>query len=271
MKKKEVVINGMTAKPHTLVYAGDHISWSEQVVTISPPPLPLDILFENDEVLVINKPSGIAVHKVHEHDAQPTLCDALLAYLPSLAQVGENPLRPGLVHRLDKLVSGIMVIAKTPETFAHLKEQFKNRTVKKEYLALVYGNLPKDHDVLTFKIGRSKNSGRMSARPEQQDGKEAKTEYDVLRRFKTATLARVRIHTGRTHQIRAHFLAIDHPVVGDTLYKKRRMTRIRPLSLDRLFLHAHTLSFSLLDGTSVSFCAPLPPSLDALLLTLPSL
>lgn len=271
IKEGSVKIDGAPTKPHTALEQGKTITWDEPKTRAEIPLKPLDILFENEEVLVINKPIGITVHKTHENDTQETLCDALLSYLPSLATVGEDPSRPGIVHRLDKMVSGVMVIAKTQEAFTHLKQQFKDRTIKKEYLALVYGRLPKDHDILTFKISRSKNSGRMGARSEQQEGKEAITEYDVLARFKTATSVRVRIHTGRTHQIRAHFLAIGHPIVGDTLYKRKRMNNIRTIPLDRLFLHAHALSFSLLSGECVSFSAPLPQDLVSLLSTLPIL
>jgi len=271
IKEGTVKINGASTKPHTALEEGKTITWDEPKTRADIPLKPLEILFENEEVLVINKPIGITVHKTHDKDIRETLCDALLAYLPSLASVGEDPSRPGIVHRLDKMVSGVMVIAKTPESFAHLKQQFKDRTMEKEYLALVYGRLSKDHDILTFNIARSKNSGRMGARSKQEEGKEAITEYDVLARFKTATSVRVRIHTGRTHQIRAHFLAIDHPIVGDTLYKKRRMNNIHIISLNRLFLHAHKLSFTLLDGQHVSFTAPLPKELTALLNTLPLL
>jgi 23S rRNA-/tRNA-specific pseudouridylate synthase len=158
-----------------------------------------------------------------------------------------------------------MVIAKNQPAFTHLKRQFMGRHVKKEYTALAYGALPKDHDTIALKIARSKSRRRMVARPEGQEGKEAITEYDVVARYKTATLARVRTLTGRTHQIRAHFKGIDHPLVGDTLYAKRHMRHIKPIPLARIFLHAGKLTVPLPNGTIKTFESPLPKELGALL------
>lgn len=225
----------------------------------------LHIVYEDDDLMVINKPAGLLVHPVMDHTDEPTVVDALLEHDPAIAEVGEDPKRPGIVHRLDKDVSGLMVIAKTPTAYQHLKTQFQKRTVKKEYLALVYGNLPKDHDVITLKIGRSKTRGRMVARPVSQEGKEALTEYEVVKRFKNHTFVRVAIHTGRTHQIRVHLRAIDHPLVGDELYKKSRMKHIRPIKLSRIFLHASKLTVQLMNGKKRTFEEPLPDELTSLL------
>ena len=180
----------------------------------------LDVVFENKDVLVVNKPAGLLVHPNTPDEKHPTLAEAAVAHDPSIAGVGENELRPGIVHRLDKEVSGVIVIAKTAEAFESLKDQFTKHETEKHYVALAYGKITKDHDFIKLKIARSKKRGRMVARPDSQEGKEAITEFRVIGRYKIATLLDVRTHTGRTHQIRTHFFAINHPLVGDKLYKK---------------------------------------------------
>ncbi len=229
----------------------------------------LDVLFEDDDLIVINKPAGLIVHPVMEDDTDPTVVDSILELHPEIQDIGDDPKRPGIVHRLDKDVSGTMVIAKTQEMFLNLKNQFKNRTVGKEYLALVYGKLPKDHDKIELKIARSQSRGKMVARTGDQEGKDALTEYDVIEEFKNNTYVKVKIHTGRTHQIRVHFFAIDHPLVGDKLYKKRKMRHVREIELDRIFLHAHKLSIQLSSGTKKTFTSPLPIELESILQKLP--
>ncbi|MFH1405007.1 MAG: RluA family pseudouridine synthase [Patescibacteria group bacterium] len=273
IKTGDITINGKKVKPHTLVQTGDILFYPELLMNApqvkeGPPPV-LDILFQDDNVIVINKPAGLLVHESVPEDISPTVVDAILEIDPDIANVGEDPRRPGIVHRLDKDVSGIMVIAKTQSAYEFLKSEFQSRKIFKEYLALAYGQIQKNHDVIKLKIARSKTLGRMVARPEFQEGKEAITLYDVIERFKTATYLRVQIKTGRTHQIRAHFKAIDHPLVGDKLYKKTKMKNIKPIELNRIFLHAHKLEFSLPDGTLKSFEAPLPIELEKILKSLP--
>jgi len=232
---------------------------------------PIEILYEDEGLLVVNKPAGLLVHKTGAKREEVTLIDELVKDRPGMKDVGDDPARPGLVHRLDKDVSGVMAIAKTPEAFEHLKSQFMNRTAQKEYLALVYGKLPKDEGTINFKIARSKSRGRMTSRSGEQEGKEAITEYEVLERFRTATLVRVNIKTGRTHQIRSHFLALGHPVVGDKLYYIKRMRNIRPIEMDRIFLHAKKLTIDLLDGSRKTFETDLPDELKTILEPLPKL
>ncbi|TAK04075.1 RluA family pseudouridine synthase [Patescibacteria group bacterium] len=262
---------GAAMKPHAPVHAGDVLEIDPVAkAPASRAKLPeLDILFEDDSLLVVNKPAGLLVHEAHPGDLSPTLADAAAKHAPKIRKVGEAG-RHGIVHRLDKDVSGVIAIPKTQEMFEFLKAAFTNRELGKEYVALVYGKLPKDHDRITFKIARSKSKGRMVARPESQEGKDAVTEYEVIARYKTVTLVKVTIETGRTHQIRTHFRAIDHPVVGDTLYFKKRMKNIRPIEMDRLFLHARRLEIPLPDGTRKAFKAPLPAELEAVLKTLPT-
>jgi len=273
IKAGEITLNGNPAKANTLLSLGDELTYPTLLMETPEPksgPAPmLDILYQDRDILIIDKPAGLLVHQATMKDSEPTVVDALLERFPEIIHVGDDPVRPGIVHRLDKDVSGVMTIAKTQDAFENLKSQFKDRTAKKEYLALAYGDLPKDHDEIRLRIARSKARGRMVARPESQEGKEAITMYDVLERFKNTTYARVQILTGRTHQIRAHFKAIDHPLVGDKLYAKKNMKNIRPIELDRIFLHAHKLTIKLMDGKEKSFISELPSDLQKILNTLP--
>jgi 23S rRNA pseudouridine1911/1915/1917 synthase len=268
IKSGDVLVDGKTRKPNRRLQSGEKIFVPESEVRIPPRHVDIPILhmvYEDDDLLVINKPAGLLVHKQNGPMDEPTVVDALLERNPEIADVGDHPIRPGIVHRLDKDVSGLMVIAKTQKAFESLKTQFQNRSIYKEYLALVYGALPKDHDVIELKIARSKQKGRMVARPESQEGREAKTEYEVIKRFKNRTYVRIILHTGRTNQIRVHFLAIDHPIVGDKLYKKTHMKNIKPVELGRLFLHSHKLRIRLMDGKEKTFVEPLPDELKRLL------
>lgn len=271
IKAGHATIDGAPAKAHTPVREGQRVEVELPTdAPVVPKAVPaLSIVYEDADILVVNKPAGLLVHPTSVTDPAPSLSASAVAHDPAIGQVGENPLRPGIVHRLDKDVSGVMVIAKTNESFHRLKAAFKNREVGKTYTALVYGTVPKAHDVITLKIARSKSKGRMVSRPESQDGKDAITEYDVVDRFKVATLLNVRIYTGRTHQIRTHMRAINHPVVGDTLYGKVHMKHIRPIDLGRLFLHSTTLTLPMADGSTKTFEAPLPEDLAELLKTLP--
>ncbi len=269
IKSGDVLVDGKPCKPNKRLEPGEQIFIPELEMHVQPVrrgdiPI-LHIVYENDDLMVINKPAGLLVHKHDGPMDEPTVVDALLERNPEIAEIGDNPVRPGIVHRLDKDVSGLMVIAKTQKAFDSLKVQFQSRSIYKEYIALVYGELPKEHGVIELKIARSKERGRMVARPESQEGKEAKTEYEVIKRFKNRTYVRIILHTGRTHQIRVHFLAIDHPIVGDTLYKKSHMKNIKPVDLGRLFLHSHKLRIRLMNGVEKTFIEPLPNELEQLL------
>src|SRR3989338_9539205 len=166
IKQGLVSVNGSVAVAHTLLKPGDVVSYPEQkpkALKIKTIPT-LDIVYENDDLLVINKPAGLLVHEALKDESRSTVVDGILALYPEIAQVGDDASRPGIVHRLDKDVSGLMVIAKTQAAFEYLKSQFQKQTVKKEYLALVYGSLPKETDVIDQRISRSKRKGRMVAR-----------------------------------------------------------------------------------------------------------
>ncbi len=267
IKGGTVQVNGQAVNSHHKVKPGDTISFGDLTVayheTVRDAPLTEpNILFENTNVLVINKPSGWVVHggpSIHER----TVADWAVDHDSNIATVGDRPeQRPGIVHRLDRDVSGVMVIAKTQAAFDHLKRQFQDHTIIKEYIALVLGRITHTSGRIAFAIARKKDkSGLMVARPNSKEGKEADTRFTVERYIKNFTLVRVRTLTGRSHQIRVHFKAISHPLLGDKLYRRRGQKKLR-LEPPRLFLHATLLGFVDLDGSSLRFEAPLPDDLQ---------
>lgn len=244
------------------------------------------IISETKDYLVIDKPAGLAVHG-GGNLKEPTLVDWLIINYPKIKKVGDDPARPGLVHRLDKDVSGLMVIAKNQKGFNNLKSQFKDREVNKEYLALVHGKLSKDEGLIDFPITRSQAGYKMAALPANTTdllrrrhprGRDqgnieswlksriALTEFTVLKRFINYTFVRVNIKTGRTHQIRVHFFALGHPLVGDDLYcTKKSKDKNKKLNLGRVFLIADHLSFHDLEGEKQNFSLDLPAELVAFL------
>ncbi|MEK7625662.1 MAG: RluA family pseudouridine synthase [Patescibacteria group bacterium] len=227
------------------------------------------IISKTPDYLVIEKPTGMLTHPTMAGEAVSVATWAAKKY-PGLKRVGDDPkVRPGIVHRLDKEASGLLVVARTQKMFDHLKEQFKNRTIEKEYLALVHDRVAKDWDILNFPIARSETSDRMAARPlnegTTEGQKEAKTEFLVEKRFVNFTLLRITLHTGRMHQIRVHLLAYNHPLVGDPLYIQKKRKRAWDDKLGRLFLHSTKLSFTDLKGFKQTFESPLPPELQSFL------
>jgi len=231
------------------------------------------IVKETDDYIVINKPAGIIVHD-YEHIMEQTLVDVLLEKYPEIRQIGEDPARPGIVHRIDREVSGLMVIARNQKSFDSLKEQFKDRSIQKYYKALVYGEVVKDHDEIRFPITRSKSRYKMAALPEtvkgekQDQGKIAISEFDVIERLINYTLVRVKIKTGRTHQIRVHMSAYGNPIVGDDVYTTNKLReKNKKKNLGRIFLIAFYLSFKDLNGERQEFEVELPPVLKDFLST----
>jgi 23S rRNA pseudouridine1911/1915/1917 synthase len=224
-----------------------------------------DIIEQTDDYVVIVKPAGLLVHPADSSPDEPTLVDWLVEKFPQIKTVGDEPeLRPGIVHRLDREASGLMVIALNQKTFDALKTQFQDRTIEKEYLVLVHGKMLREFGEINLPIGRMSRGGRMAAHSSNyEEGNEARTEYFVEKRFSTTTLLRVHIHTGRTHQIRVHMFSLQHPVVGDTLYPlkkfgKTKMGKAFPLP-PRLCLHAARLVFTDKTGARKEFLAELPP------------
>ena len=222
----------------------------------------VEIIADTPDYIVINKPTGMLTHPTMAKEKN-TLANFITKKYPGVKKIGDDPARPGIVHRLDKEASGLIVVAKTQAMFDRLKEQFKNRTVDKEYLALVHGQVARDWGEINFRISRSKNSDRMAALPssETEKGKEAKTEFVIEKKFVNFTLLRVKIHTGRMHQIRVHLLAYDHPLVGDPLYTQKKQKKTWDIKLGRLFLHSTKLGFINAQGTKLLFELPLPKQL----------
>ena len=233
----------------------------------------VNVVSETPDYLVVEKPNGLLTHPTDKNEDY-ALSSILTKKYPGLKKVGDDPKRPGIVHRLDKEASGLLVVARNQETFEHLKNQFKNRTVEKEYIVLVHGVVAKDWDEIKFPIERSRTLERMSALPAtirgvaNLAGKEAFTEFDVEKRFINFTLLRVKIHTGRMHQIRAHLLAYDHPVVADPIYFQKRQKDKWDKVCGRLFLHCTRLAFVDRDGVRQEFTSPLPKKLADFLLLL---
>jgi 23S rRNA pseudouridine1911/1915/1917 synthase len=236
----------------------------------------IQIIKETDDYLVINKPAGLLVHPTEANETH-TLAAWLVEKYPSIKKVGEDPVRPGIVHRLDREASGLLVVAKTQKMFKHLKAQFKNSEVVKEYNVLVHEVVEKDFGEIDFLIDRGPD-GRMVSRPKIDDlslkyvdkiqpGKLARTEFTVEKRFINYTLLKVRIHTGRTHQIRVHMFAYGYPVVGDNLYYNKRFRKYTR-GLDRLFLNAYHLQFTDLKKNSIDTEIGMPQQLQNFLKTI---
>ncbi len=228
----------------------------------------IPIIYEDNDLLAINKPAGIVVH-----GDSPSVVDWILQNYPQIKNVGEEPeLRPGIVHRLDKDTSGVLLIAKNQKTFEYLKLQFQNRKIKKKYIALVCGKLRVESGIINLPIGKSKKDFRKKACLDARRAvhgklagkiREAVTEYKVLKRFLGHTLVEVSPKTGRTHQIRVHLKAIGHPVVCDKLYGPKKLEC--PFGLTRQFLHASSLEFNLSSGARIKIEADLPEDLQNVL------
>ena len=288
ISEEKVLVNDAPSKASLKLRGGEHIS---VIGSAQRPPLraiaekiPLDIVYEDDDLAIINKPAGMMVHAgagaTEDQRNRGTLVNALLHHFATLSAVG-GEMRPGIVHRLDKETSGLIVVAKNDEAHRKLAAQFARREVKKTYIALVHGWPKKDRGTISSSISRdSVRRTRMTTRGPA--GRDAVSHYSVLRRLDTAfgkfTLLEIKIDTGRTHQIRVQMASLGHPVVGDALYGAPREMRARrgratdeggAISLPRNFLHAARLE--LLHpriGKPIALESPLPPELQAFLSTI---
>jgi len=262
----EVTLNGEVPKPAEDVSVGDEIVVRvppPEPVTMVPQDLPLDVLYEDADIIVVNKRAGRVVHPGAGHP-DGTLANAILGHCPDLRGVG-GKLRPGIVHRLDKDTSGVLVVAKHDKAIRYLQRQFKHRTVEKTYVALLIGNLAEPEGFIEAPVGRHPvRRKRMAVIP---DGKMARTRWSVAQRLQDTdgrlyTLIEVGLLTGRTHQIRVHFKWLGYPLVGDETYGSRR----DPLDAPRQFLHARDLTITHpITEERMTFTAPLPEDLQAVL------
>jgi 23S rRNA pseudouridine1911/1915/1917 synthase len=273
-----VLVNGKNLSNHYALKIGEEVeiksakkSLKKNVKLANEP----EIIFANQEFIVVNKPAGLIVHGA-PHIKGATLADWLLKKYPELKKVGEDKTRPGIMHRLDKDVSGLLVIARTNDSFKNLKKQFQDRGVEKIYTALVYGNIAKDNDKIEFSLKRSAGGHRQAAVPEGYNFKEnflelreAYTEFQIIKRLINYTLLSVKIKSGRKHQIRVHLFAYGFPLVGDNLYStKYTRAENRKINLNRIFLVSSKLSFTDLSGKRQSFSVELPSELADFLKTL---
>lgn len=265
IREGRVTVNGTARKPNYTLREGDVIAWEippPEPAGLEPEDIPLDILYEDADLLVINKPPGLVVHPAPGHSSG-TLVHGLLFHCDDLAGIGGEE-RPGIVHRLDRDTSGCLLVAKTEQALHALARQFKNRDVKKEYVALVWGRPVPARGTIRTLIGRDPHHRqKMSAKV--ATGREAVTHFELVQPFGEMSFVRVRIETGRTHQIRVHLAHIHHPVVGDAMYGRARQHELRDL-ITRQMLHAERITFvHPRTGAELEFTAPLPADFRALL------
>jgi len=252
--------------PKHIVRRGDKISYQPAPARqIKPKAIELKTLYNNHGLLIIDKPAGLAVHPGAGLKGD-SLADALLYQFKDIKLVGEEG-RSGIVHRLDKDTSGVMMVALTQAMYEHLKDAFAERKVNKEYIALVQSDLHKMHDVIDLPVGKSKTDFRKYTTRNFLQPKPALTEYWVLERLDGWTLVRVRLHTGRTHQIRVHFSSLGHPLAGDSLYGGKT---VKLPGLKRQFLHAKRIEVQLPDGTWIEAESEFPTDLKQVLRELSS-
>jgi len=262
----QVLVNGQSARAGYMLRLQDEVQALRTVpilppIDVRPQPLPLDIVYEDNYLLVVNKAAGMVVHPAPGH-YDDTLVNALLARYPEL-QATEGDMRPGIVHRLDKDTSGLLIVAKDLQTQTALINQMKQHEIVKRYLALVEGNVALDSGSIDAPIGRNKHK-RQQMTITVKESKEARTHFRVLKRFIRHTLLLIQLETGRTHQIRVHLQAIKHPVVGDLVYGGSSGRHSVPSQ--RQFLHAYQLEFAHpVTGEKLTLEAPLPGDLQAIL------
>lgn len=257
-----ILVNQQPAKTSLRLNEGDHVSItipSSLPSALAPEPIPLAVVYEDSDLLVIDKPAGLPVHPAPGH-LEHTLVNAVLAHCPALLNV-KGTVRPGIVHRLDKDTSGLMIVAKNTAAQEYLASQFKARAVTKRYLVLVRGHPSPKQGLIEAAIGRDSNNRKRMAIV--SGGKEARTQYEVVEYLPAYTLLEVIPETGRSHQIRVHLSAIGYPVAGDATYGGR-VPHLR-----RQFIHAHRLGFRLPStGEFVEFKSCLPLDLEEALLSI---
>jgi len=262
IQKGEILVQGEVKKPGYRVKTGDNISINipaPEPVLSEPEPGDIDILYEDKHIIVINKEPGLVVHPAPGHN-KGTLVNRLLYHCPELEGIG-GKLRPGIVHRLDKDTSGTIVAAKNDAAHINLAAQFESRKIKKLYLALVYGVVKSESGSISLPIGRH-TSDRKKMSTVSRKSRSAETFWKVIERFNGATLLELDLKTGRTHQIRVHCAAINHPVLGDPVYGGKKAAKKLHTSVPRQMLHAWRLEFAHpVTGEAMSFESPVPPDM----------
>ena len=262
IEEEKVLINGISSKSSYHLKPGDRVEIEHTIhgiPKIQPENIPLKVIHSDDHILVVDKPSGMVVHPA-AGVRNRTLVNALLYHFPEIEGIGPVE-RSGIVHRLDKETSGVMVVAKSLNAYYSLQRQFRERGVEKIYIGLVWGKMPQKSGEMTWSLGRHpKHGGKISIMTKKP--RAAKTQYDVEKELEEFTLLRIKPITGRTHQIRVHFAAAGHPVAGDSRYGRRK----EKIKSPRLFLHAAQIAFHHPDsGKRVHFSSPLPEELKTFL------
>jgi 23S rRNA pseudouridine1911/1915/1917 synthase len=264
-----VLVEGEEAKPASKIRAGDEIEVTvppPEATEVAPEAIPLDVLYEDEWLIAVNKPAGMVVHPA-AGNWTGTLVNALLHHCSSLSESGE-PTRPGIIHRLDKDTSGVIVAAKQSETHWRLAEQFAAREVVKEYRVLVGGAVNEARLVVSTRIERHPKE-RKRMRASADSGREAETVFELIERFEDAAYLRALPKTGRTHQIRIHCAHIRHPVLGDEVYGRGKAEKKLGLDVPRQMLHAYRLAFTHpATGRRLELTAPLPADFEAVLAAL---
>ncbi|MGC8746052.1 MAG: RluA family pseudouridine synthase [Candidatus Saccharicenans sp.] len=266
IKEGQVKINGHPARASQKLKPGDSVEFfyeefSSEEPALKPERVDFEIIYEDEHIIIINKPAGLVVHP-GAGISRGTLVHGLLFHFPGISQVGSS-MRPGIVHRLDKETSGLLVVAKTELAYHSLREQFEDRLVKKTYLALVYGRFKDKRGIIDLPIGRHIHQReKFSVRTKKP--RTAITNFEVLQEFPETTFLALKPITGRTHQLRVHLSAIGHPIVGDSRYGGPK--RLGPKKYPRLFLHAWKLSLVHPQSqVKMEFECPLPSDLQSVL------
>jgi 23S rRNA pseudouridine1911/1915/1917 synthase len=258
-----VLVNGKPVRANTKTHPDDEIRVTipgPTPIPLKPEPIPLEILYEDPHLLVIHKSAGMVVHPAPGHD-HGTLVHGLLYHCKDLQGIGGRE-RPGIVHRLDKDTSGVMVVAKSDAAHEGLSRQFQTHTIRRAYLALVCGVLKQDRGKIDLAIGRDIKD-RKKISPRTVRPRASTTEYQVVRRFDGATMVEVHPRTGRTHQIRVHFAHLRHPVAGDRTYGGSKAGHIGDIPVPRQMLHAQRLGFiHPVTGADLEFSAPIPEDME---------
>ena len=277
-----ILVNGKAVKSNYKIKPGETISivlaYPPREIELIPEDIPLDIVYEDDELVVVNKPPGMVVHPGYGHYSG-TLINALLHHFRDLPQFSSGELRPGLVHRIDKNTSGLLVVAKNEVAMNHLARQFYDKTTHRQYIALVWGRFRKQEGTIRGHVGRSKKNRKvMQVFPEEDQGKHAVTHYRVLEDLGYVSVVECRLETGRTHQIRIHFKYAGHPLFndpeygGDRIMKGTLFTKYKQFvmncfeALPRQALHARTLGFvHPSKGEYMDFDSPIPEDMQSVI------
>lgn len=263
IKNGEILLNGEIAKPSYALKAGDEIKINiqkEKEEVILNKNIKLEIIHQDKNIIIVNKPSGMSVHP-NDSEKENTLVNALVAEFPEIKNINDGSeggwMRPGIVHRLDKDTSGVMVVARNKKTFNELKKKFANREVEKNYVAVVYGHLGKKEGVVDEPIARSASFKKQKIARGKMKGtaRPAITEYKLLKRYNGFDFVEAFPKTGRMHQIRVHLAFLGNPIVGDDKYTRKDLTK--PVGITRQLLHAQKLKFEL-EGKKYSFYCEMP-------------